>query len=125
MIIAGKSFPDPKCIENRVLKIAGRSLSALTHAQTRNDLARIYALTQETSMSFRVAAIPQDWPIQDDSMVFDPTAMRSLFDRGYHLAASAHEWADVPPTIDASQQSIPRAGTRFAAPQPLLVPCGS
>jgi predicted acylesterase/phospholipase RssA len=125
VVVAGKAFPDPKCTEDRALKIASRSLSTLTHAQTRNDLVRIYTLTMLTGMDFRVAAIPQDWPIQEDSMVFDQASMRSLYDRGYQWTVAGRAWADVPPVLDASQQSIPRAGTHFVAPLAEHVPCGT
>ncbi|HEY1600972.1 MAG TPA: patatin-like phospholipase family protein [Pirellulales bacterium] len=125
VVVAGKAFPDPKCIEDRALKIASRSLSALTHAQTRNDLVRIYTLTMLTGMDFRVAAIPQDWPIQEDGMVFDEASMRNLYDRGYQWTVAGRAWADLPPVLDASQQSIPRAGTRFLAPLAGNLPCGT
>ena len=116
IIVAGKAFPDPKCVDGSALKIAGSSLGALTYAQTRNDLVRIYTLSLLTGMDFRVAAIPQDWPITEDSMEFDPVQMRSLFERGYQLIVADRAWADVPPVLDASQQSIPRAGTQFLVP---------
>jgi predicted acylesterase/phospholipase RssA len=122
IIIAGKAFPDPKCVTDRAVKIAGNSLGALTYAQTRNDLIRIYTLSLLTGMDFRVATIPQDWPIQEDSMVFDQASMRSLYDRGYQWAVAGAAWADVPPVLDASQQSIPRAGTQFLAPHELRAP---
>ena len=123
IIVAGKAFPDPKCVDSGALKIAGSSLEALTYAQTRNDLVRIYTLTLLTGMDFRVAAIPQDWPIQEDSMEFDPATMRSLYDRGFQWAAAGQAWAAAPPVLDASQQSIPRAGTQFLSPLPEPVSC--
>ncbi len=116
IVVAGKAFPDPKCVESSALKIAGSSLGALTYAQTRNDLVRIYTLTLLTGMDFRVATVPQDWTIPEDSMVFDPAQMRSLYDRGYQSVIAGRAWADVPPVLDASQQSIPRAGTQFLVP---------
>jgi len=125
VLVAGKDYPDPKCVENRTVKIAGSSLAALTYAQTRNDLIRIYTLTMLTGMDFRVATIPQNWPIHEDSMEFDQAAMRSLFDRGYQWSLSGHAWAAMPPVMDASQQSIPRAGARFAAPLQPGAPAGS
>jgi predicted acylesterase/phospholipase RssA len=123
IIVAGKAFPDPKCVEDRALTIAGSSLGALTHSHTRNELIRIYTLTLLTGMDFRLAAIPQDWPIQENSMEFDTASMRSLYARGYQWAASGCAWADVPPVLDASQQSIPRAGTQFLAPVEVRAPC--
>lgn len=122
VIIAGKAFPDPKCVEGRALKIAGSSLSALTYAQTRNDLVRIYTLSMISGMNFRLADIPQDWPIHEDSMEFDQPSMTSLFNRGYQWALSGRAWAEFPPVLDASQQSIPRAGTQFAVPTAQHVP---
>ncbi len=124
VLVAGKSFPDPKCVEASALKVAGRSLHALTYAQTRNDLVRIYTLTLVTGMDFKLAAIPQDWPVHEDGMVFDPPTMCGLYERGYQWALSGHEWVDHPPVLDASQQSIPRAGTKFATPVAVPAPVG-
>jgi predicted patatin/cPLA2 family phospholipase len=122
IIIAGKAFPDPKCVENSALKIAGSSLGALTYAQTRNDLVRIYTLSLLTGMDFRVAIVPQNWPIQADSMVFEPAQMRSLYQRGKQWVCAGNAWADVPPVLEPSQQSIPRSGTHFLSP---VAACGS
>ncbi|HEY2841077.1 MAG TPA: patatin-like phospholipase family protein [Pirellulales bacterium] len=123
IIVAGKAFPDPKCVEDRALKIATSSVSALTYAQTRNDLIRIYTLTLLTGMDYHVASIPQDWPLQEESMKFEPGPMRSLFDRGFQSTVTGQAWADVPPVLDASQQSIPRSGTEFLAPLEQRLPC--
>src|SRR5262245_53106581 len=116
IIVAGKAFPDPQCVTGNTLKIAASSLSALTYAQTRNDLVRIYTLSLLTGMDFRLAEIPQDWQVHQDSMEFDPLVMKSLYTRGYQSAIAGQIWADVPPVLDASQQSIPRAGTEFFTP---------
>lgn len=116
IIVAGKAFVDPECVESRALKIAENSLSALTYAQTRNDLIRIYTLTLLTGMDFHVANIPQDWSIAKDSMEFDKKAMVSLYNRGFQRAKANLAWADVPPVVHASEQSIPRSGTEFLAP---------
>jgi hypothetical protein len=116
IIVAGKAFPDPKCVESKAFKIAGNSLSALTYAQTRNDLIRIYTLTLLAGMDYRVATVPQEWTIPEDSMVFDPPQMKCLYERGYGLGIGNGAWADVPPVLDASQQSVPRAGTQFLMP---------
>jgi predicted patatin/cPLA2 family phospholipase len=116
IIVAGKAFPDPQCVTGNTLKIAGSSLAALTYAQTRNDLVRIYTLSILTGMDFRLAEIPQDWQVHQDSMEFEPAVMTSLYLRGYQSAIAGQIWADVPPVLDASQQSIPRAGTQFVTP---------
>jgi predicted acylesterase/phospholipase RssA len=116
VIVAGKAFPNPESVERNTLKIAGSSLAALTYAQTRNDLVRIYTLALLTGMDFRMTEIPQDWSIEKESMNFDPVSMKCLYQRGFQLTTGGQAWADVPPVLDASQQSIPRAGTQFLAP---------
>ncbi|MCE9548724.1 MAG: patatin-like phospholipase family protein [Planctomycetia bacterium] len=116
IIVAGKSFPDPKCVNDKALKIAASALGALTYAQTRNDLVRIYTLTLLTGMDFRLATIPQEMPIDPDSLSFERGEMQRLYQRGYQMASASQVWADVPPVLDASQQSIPRAGTKFLVP---------
>jgi hypothetical protein len=93
----------------------------LTYAQTRNDLVRIYTLTLLTGMDFRLATIPQDMAIGDDSLSFESGEMQRLYQRGFELAAAAQAWADVPPVLDASQQSIPRAGTEFIVPNEAML----
>jgi len=69
-----------------------------------------------TGMDFRLATIPQDVPISPDSLSFDRTEMQRLYQCGYEMASGSRVWADVPPVLDASQQSIPRAGTNFVVP---------
>ncbi|MFO0895887.1 MAG: patatin-like phospholipase family protein [Pirellulales bacterium] len=121
VIVAGKSYPDPKCVEPKALTIAASSLGALTSAQTRNELVRIYTLTLLTGMQFHMSAIPQHWPLNDDSMSFDRAEMQCLFDQGYRLSLAGQAWDEVPPVLDASEQSQPRAGTEFLAPPPMPV----
>lgn len=113
IIVAGKYFPDPKCVNDRAVKIAGSALGALTYAQTLNDLIRVYTLTLLTGMDFRVTAIPQAMKISGDSLSFEQDEMQRLYCRGYQMASSGQVWSDTPPVLDASEQSIPRAGVNF------------
>ena len=125
IIVAGKAYVDPKCVNQRAIEIASTALSSLTYAQTRNDLIRIYTLTVLTGMDYRVAMIPQDLPIGDNSMSFDQAEMHRLYQQGYQLAAGNRAWADVPPVLDASQESIPRAGVDFFVPDAIPIRTGS
>ncbi len=125
IIVAGKAYQDPECVEPRAIKIASTALSSLTYAQTRNDLIRIYTLTMLTGMDFHVAMMPQDFPINRDSMAFDPAEMQRLYKEGYQLAAGNRVWADVPPVLDASQESIPRSGVDFFVPDDAVIRTGS
>lgn len=113
LIIAGKNFPDAKCVKTRVVNIAAGALDALTSAQTRNDVTRIFTLTLLTGMEFHMTAIPQDIPVGESSMDFDPVTMNRLYHTGYQMARCGQAWRDSPPVIDPSEQSIPRHGTHF------------
>lgn len=113
IIIAGKSFPDAKHVKPRVVSIAAGALGALTSAQTRNDVVRIFTLSLLTGMEFRMASIPQDFPVGENSMDFDTHIMRRLYNKGYQMARCGQAWRKSPPVIDPSEQSIPRQGTNF------------
>ena len=67
-------------------------------------------------MDFRLATIPQDMPLGSDSLSFDQAEMQRLYQCGFQMAQTSQAWADVPPVMDASQQSVPRAGTNFLVP---------
>lgn len=116
ILVAGKAFPDPKCVKPKAIDIASTSLGALTFAQTRNDLIRIYTLALLSGMDYHVGMIPQDLTIGEDPLSFDKREMKRLYAQGFELAAADRVWRDTPPVIDASQQSIPRSGTSFLVP---------
>ncbi len=116
IIVAGKAFPDPKCVTPKLMDIASQSLGALTYAQTRNDLIRIYSLSLLTGLEYNSTTIPQDLPIAENPLKFDKDQMQKLYEQGYKMAAENRAWAKMPPVVDASQQSIPRAGVQFIAP---------
>ena len=121
----GKGVPGPQMRGTTSDRIASTALSSLTYAQTRNDLIRIYTLTLLTGMDYRVAMIPQDFPISNDSMSFEPAEMQRLYQQGFQLAAGNRVWADIPPVLDASQESIPRSGAEFFVPYEAGIRTGS
>jgi hypothetical protein len=116
IILAGKAYVDPDCVKPTIPSIGGSAVSALTAAQARGDLIRIWTMCLVTGMNFRVAAIPQEYPAPKDSLEFDPTEMRKMFAEGYRLAASGQVWRDKPPGYQTQEQVVPRAGTEFLTP---------
>jgi Patatin-like phospholipase len=115
VITAGKLYADPECVAPQFRTIAGSSIESLLHAQTRNDLFRVYCLSLVTGMRFRLAAVPQDFPMGKDSLAFDPAVMRRLFEEGYEAGAKGTAWRE-PPVAEPAGQDVPRSGTRFATP---------
>lgn len=116
VIIAGKAYADPECIQPRITSIATSALASLTAAETRNDMARIWTLCMLTGMRYHQTAIPQSFPAPKEGLTFDPTTMRQMYNEGHRLAQSGQAWRNTPPGIDASEQVIPRAGTQFVGP---------
>jgi predicted acylesterase/phospholipase RssA len=116
VIIAGKLFSDPECVRPRVTGVGAGALGALTYAQTRNDVARIYTLALLTGMRFHLAALPQEFPTTGDSLSFDQEEMRRLYAEGYREACAGQAWHERPPAVDPAEQSAPRGGTAFLAP---------
>lgn len=115
VVIAGKLYADPICVEPRVKDIAGSALTALTSAQTRGDMIRIWTLARLTGMRYHSTAIPQDAPAPLDSLSFKPAEMQQLFQLGV-CEAMARRWRDTPPGVEPGEQFVPRAGTDFLAP---------
>jgi len=115
VIIAGKLYADPICVEPRVKDIASSALTALTSAQTRGDMIRIWTLCRLTGMRYHSTAIPQDAPAPLDSLSFRPAEMQKMLEIGV-CEAMARRWRNTPPGTEAGEQFVPRAGTDFLAP---------
>lgn len=115
VIIAGKLYADPICVEPRLKDIAGSALTALTSAQTRGDMIRIWTICRLTGMRYHSTAIPQDAPAPLDSLSFKPAEMQKLFELGV-CEAMARRWRNTPPGTEPGEQFVPRAGTDFLAP---------
>ena len=73
----------------------------------------MFTLSLLTGMEFRMTAIPQDFPVGENSMEFDTNTMRRLYNTGYQMARCGQAWRESPPVIDPSEQSTPRGGVHF------------
>jgi len=116
VILAGKLYADPQCVEPKITSIAGGALSSLTYAQARNDLIRIWTICQLSGMRYHATSIPQDYPATLDSLSFKPDEMRRLYDLGFCHGMASHSWRKTPPGTEATEQFVPRSGTDFLAP---------
>lgn len=116
IIMAGKLYADPACVKPRLPDIASSALASLMAAQGRNDVGRIWMLAVLTGMGFHVTAIPQDLPIPADSLQFDPSQMKLLYDVGYQAASIGRVWRTRPPGFEEAEQTVPRTGTEFVGP---------
>ncbi len=118
VITAGKLYADASCTGDRTLEIGVNAINALLYSQTRNDIRRIAALAYESKAEFRLTALPQNFPLDPATRQFDPETMGKLFDVGHAIGRSGRKgWKDAPPPPDDVEQTPPRTGTQFAAPE--------
>ncbi len=118
VIVAGKLYSDPVAAERRAVKIAESGLQSLLYSQTRGELYRIYTLCLLGGMRYHLAAVPDDDPAPVDAMGFDPAQMRRLYELGYTASTARRAWRDTPPGALPHEQTRPRTGPDFLAPQP-------
>jgi len=116
VIVAGKLYADPVCIERRALRIGESSLQSLLYSQVRGELFRIYTLCLLSGMKFNMSALPEEFKASGDMMGFDPAEMKRLYEAGYAAATSGRAWRDTPPGTEPQEQTKPRGGTQFLAP---------
>ena len=116
VIVAGKLYADPACVERRALKLGESALHSMLYSQTRGELFRIYTLCLLSGMKFNLTSIPEDFRVSTDAMEFDASEMRRLYAAGYAAATSGRAWRDTPPGAEPYEQTQPRTGTQFLAP---------
>ena len=126
IVVAGKLYADPGCVERRLLPIATDSISALLYSQCRGDLFQLYALALATGMNYRMTSIPMDVDLPRDATSFDPKVMGWLYEQGRERAKSEHLWRTTPPGTEPGEeipirggiqlQSVPKAGGDKVAP---------
>lgn len=115
VISAGKVFADPKCVEPRILKIAGTSIRAMLYASGRNDVARLYTLALITGVNYHLAALPQEFNINMESLDFNQTQMRRIYEEGFRQGRAGNEWHTRPDNIGLDEDILPRSGTKLQA----------
>jgi predicted acylesterase/phospholipase RssA len=113
MVVAGKLYADPSCVERRLIPIAADSISALLYAKCRSDLFQLYALALTTGMNYQVIAVPPHLDVPRDATSFDPAVMSWLFEAGRQQARSGDEWRDSPPGFEPGEEVPIRGGTKL------------
>jgi predicted acylesterase/phospholipase RssA len=113
IVVAGKLYADPGCVERRLLPIAADSISALLYSKGRGDLFQLYALALATGMNYRMTAIPSDLDVPRDATSFDPAVMSWLYEAGRQQAKAGNEWRATPPGTQPGEEVPVRGGVRL------------
>ena len=91
--------PDWANSERRTIDIAGRAISTMLSASGRNDVLRIYFITQRDHVDYNLAYIGHDFDAPEKKGEFDQSYMRALYDYGYRQARAGLEWHKAPPGL--------------------------
>ena len=113
VIEAGKIYADPQCVEPRFFKIAGSTVRSMLYTSGRNDLYRIYTLSLITGVNFHLAAVPQDFAMNLESLKPDVKEMRRLYELGLCFGRSGQEWLTKPNDTGVEENILPRAGLKL------------
>ncbi len=113
IIVAGKLFADPEPVRPRFLAIAGTSVSAITYAQARGDLVRLYTVSILSGMNYFLTAIPREFSIPSSSTDFEPKRLRRMFEEGRRQVHAGTVWRLTPPGVEPGETPLSRSGTQL------------
>lgn len=118
VVVAGKLYPDPDPVKGRTLPIAGTAVSALTFADTRAELVRLYTTAMVAGMNYHLAAIPAEFRAPPSATEFIPAEMTRMFDEGRRQIAAGTAWRNSPPGTLPGETLTQRAGTKLSRVPP-------
>lgn len=88
-----------KKVENKLGSIAGSAMDLIINTQGIGDTYRIYEFMKLRGNDYNLAYIPGDCRPEAKEM-FDPAAMKVLFDRGYQDILDGKTWHSTPPGLE-------------------------
>jgi len=111
MIINGttRRFNASKPVEASLASITQKTISELIRELQRDTIFRHYSTAKQTGVKFHLTSIPDNFPIAQESLNFEPKRMRDLYNAGRAIGAKGPgAWFDAPPTsrILPSQASL-------------------
>jgi predicted patatin/cPLA2 family phospholipase len=91
--------PDYAASERRTLSIAGRAINTMLATSGRNDVLRIYFVSQRDNVDYNLAFICKDFVSAPKAGEFDQAYMKALYAYGYDQAKTDREWHKSPPNL--------------------------
>ena len=98
VIVAGKMFAESAQVNRWLFGVVEASGAALLSAGTRRDVANLYHMAKLAGCEFRMVALRQDFPAEDNGagLDFDPNAMAPLFVEGVKVGFAGPTWESEP-----------------------------
>lgn len=94
--------PDYAMAERRTISIAGRAIDTMLAMSGKNDVLRVYFITQRDGVEYNLAFIGPDFDVQKNEE-FEQPYMRALYEYGYRQAKGGHAWHKMPPGLALSR----------------------
>lgn len=91
--------PDYAMAERRTISLAGRAINTMLAMSGKNDVLRVYFITQRDGVDYNLAFIGPDFDVQKKEE-FEQSYMRALYDYGYRQAKSGNPWHKTPPGLN-------------------------
>ena len=113
VITSGKLYADAEPVQPKLTSISASAISSMLYASTRSDLSRLFSLALVAGLNYNLIAVPQDFPLNPNSLSFEEAEMQRLFEEGRRLGAQGTAWRKTPPGAEPPEQAPPRSGVRF------------
>jgi hypothetical protein len=113
VISSGKLYADSVAVKRQFVNITVDAISSMLYAGARNDVFRIFNMALFCGMDFQLIAIPPEFALKANSLDIDPQELRRLFELGFEMGKTRNGWRQTPPGTEASEQVLPRTGTKF------------
>lgn len=102
MIVNGSTrrFNDSVPVKPNLASIAQKTINELMRELQSDTVYRHYTRAQNSGIGFHLTSIPDEIPISDKSLDFDPKRMQLLYDAGYKIGLKgADKWNTKPPSV--------------------------
>jgi hypothetical protein len=118
LLVNGKLSASQVTTPTDAFSVFKRALATSLNGEVRSKLLLAYAFAQRNDIELKVAALPSDF-VQDDSLDFAPSRMKSLFDYGVRCANLDRVWGDALDVLDAAVITRPPSGAPDADQCPI------
>lgn len=102
MIINGSTrrFNDSVPVKPNLASIAQKTIVELMRELQSDTVFRHYSRAKNSGIQFHLTSIPDEIPISDKSLDFDPKRMQLLYNAGYQIGSQGPEnWNTKPPSV--------------------------
>ena len=95
-----RRFNDTNPVKPNLASIAQKTIFELMRELQSDTIFRHYSRAKNSGIDFHLTSIPDDVPVSDKSLDFDPARMQILFDAGFKIGLQGPaKWNTKPPSV--------------------------